>query len=422
MQGGQLTLSAGTRRGVAGDPVAGVIEEVRLGSVTAVVSAACNLRCRYCYQNRHTAGPMTWPVLRAAIDRLLAGPDGDRSLLFTGGEPLLSFPLIEKAVGYVKRRRLHGRRVTYDISTNGTLVRRRHVAFFAANRFAVQLSFDGVPAAQAIRGKGTFAALDALLDLIRAEEPALFRHRLRVAVTVTRDVLPYLAGSVDYLLSKRVHEITLAPDLRPDVQWTASEGETLDRQMAGVFASSLHHYRRTGDVPLLLFRKSGDERPIAARRGPVCRAAEGGRITVDVDGQVYACPMLAESFQVFPDTPLRERLAAMHLGDIRDAAFPARLRALPEAARRSGIFHHSAEKYSSRGRCARCRFRSACTICPVPVARDVARADSNRVLDHLCEFNRIALSYRARFPRQVSALDVLSGRASFASFLSGVRS
>ena len=51
------------------------------------------------------------------------------------------------------------------------------------------------------------------------------------------------------------------------------------------------------------------------------------RLTVDVDGQVYACPMLAESFQAFPDAPLRQRLIAMRLGDISDASLPARVRA-----------------------------------------------------------------------------------------------
>ncbi len=399
----------------------GVNRQLRELSVTAVVSAACNLRCRYCYQNRRTSQRMSWAVLRTAIDYVLGGAAARRSVLFTGGEPLLAFPLIEKAVAYVERRAPSGRPVTYDLTTNGTLVRRPHLAFFAEKGFTLQLSFDGVPEAQAVRGRGTFARLDSLLDLIRSTEPDFYTRSLRVSVTVNREALRWLADSVDYLLAKGVRDVSLTPDLRP-IQWTASDVKTLDRQFGRIFASSLRRYRRTGDVPLLLFRKNLDNGEYASRRGPVCGAASGRRITVDVDGQVYACPMLVESTQVFPDTPLGARLSAMRLGDIRDDRFQARLRGLAPAARRTGIFYRRADKFSSYGRCGRCRFIDSCTPCPVPVARDAAHEDPNRVPDHLCAFNRIALSYRARFPRQVTPLDVIAGRASLRSYLAGVRS
>jgi sulfatase maturation enzyme AslB (radical SAM superfamily) len=360
---------------------------------------------------------MPWRVLRTAIDHMLAGADGERSLQFTGGEPLLAFLLIKKAVAYVEKHTRDGRGVTYDISTNGTLMSRPQLAFLADKKFKLQLSFDGVAAAQAVRGKGTFARLDSLLDLIRQEATQLFRHDFRVAVTVNREALSVLADSVDYLVGKQVREISLAPDLRPSIKWTSSDSKMLERQFDRIFASSLRRYQDTGDVPLLLFRKDHSKPRRVSHRGPICGAAAGRRITVDVDGQVYACPMLAESFQVFPDTPLRQRLMAMRLGDMRDPGLDARIRALPKAAEKAEIFSCKESKYSSLGRCADCRFIDECTVCPVPVARDPKCADPNRVPDHLCAYNQISLSYRARFPRQVSPLDVITGRASFASFI-----
>jgi len=359
---------------------------------------------------------MRWPVLRAGIDRLLASRRRECSLQFTGGEPVLAFPLIEKAVAYVERHVSDGQRVVFDLTTNGTLLRRRHLAFLAEKGFRLQVSFDGVPGAQDVRGRGTFARLDSLLDLIRDEDPSFFRC-LRVAMTVNRDAFPWLADSVDYLLAKGVHEIALAPDLRPAMRWSASDVKTLRRQVGRVFASSLRHYRHTGQVPLLLFRKSLSEPAPALRRGPVCGAASGRRITVDVDGQVYACPMLAESFQAFPDTPLRQHLIEMRLGDVRDPALAPKLKGLHAAARRARIFYDKESKYSSYGRCARCRYVDVCSICPVPVARDPQHTDPDRLPDHLCAYKRVVLSHRARFPAQIDPLDVVSGRASFLSFL-----
>ena len=83
------------------------------------------------------------------------------SLLFIGGEPLLEFPLMRQAVEYIEDAPARHLRVHYEIVTNGTLLRDEQTAFLAEHDFDVQFSFDGVPAAQDLRGAGTFAVLDA---------------------------------------------------------------------------------------------------------------------------------------------------------------------------------------------------------------------------------------------------------------------
>lgn len=360
---------------------------------------------------------MPWPVMRRAIDRLLESPAPELSLQFTGGEPLLAFPLIRRAVSYVERQRPEGREVGYDIVSNGTLVEARHIRFFADRRFNLQISFDGAPAAQELRGRGTFDRLDRLLDRLRQREPRLFHTRLRVAVTLAIQAVPLLADSVDYLLEKGVREIALSPAMGQARRWRPSDIDLLDRQMSRVFDASILHYQRMGQVPLLLFRKEAASRAGSRRSRFICNAAEGSAITVDVDGQVYACGMLAESFQTFPDTPLRRRLIGMRLGDIRDGGLPDRLRALPRAAAATGIFDRKETKYSSYGRCATCRFLASCDVCPLAVARDAAHADPDRLPDYLCAFNQVSLAYRQRFPPQPGPLAILSGRVPLSALL-----
>ena len=391
--------------------------DVPIRSITAVVSAGCNLHCRYCYQNRQASARMPWPVMRAAIDRLLDSPEPERSLQFTGGEPMLAFPLIRRAVSYVEAKRPEGAGVGYDIVSNGTLITGRHIRFFADRRFNLQISFDGSPAAQALRGRGTFDRVDRLLDLLKRRDPGLFHTRLRVAVTVAIPALPHLADSVDYLLAKGVGEVAMSPAMGQGLPWKPSDIDVLDRQMSRVFKSSIRHYRRMGRVPVLLFRKAGAGRAASRRSRFVCNAAEGSAITVDVDGQVFACAMLAESFQTFPDTALRRRLIGMRLGDVRDPGLADRLRALPEAAAATGVFDRKEHKYSSYGRCATCRFLASCDVCPMAVARDPDHADPARLPDFLCAFNRVTLTYRRRFPCQPSPFAVLTGRVPVAALL-----
>jgi len=61
---------------------------------------------------------MPWPVLKAAADRVLESTSPRVDVVFAGGEPMLAFVLIERAVGYIERRRPHGLGVQYSLATN----------------------------------------------------------------------------------------------------------------------------------------------------------------------------------------------------------------------------------------------------------------------------------------------------------------
>src|SRR5688572_4383421 len=125
-----------------------------LHSVDVVLTANCNLRCGYCYQNDKKPRSMDWNTLRASADLLLGSRQPEVHMLFIGGEPLLEFPLIRRAVEYIEAARPRHLTVRYDIITNGTLLREEQTAFLVDHDFAVQLSFDGVPPAQDLRGRG----------------------------------------------------------------------------------------------------------------------------------------------------------------------------------------------------------------------------------------------------------------------------
>ena len=354
---------------------------------------------------------MAWPALRTAIDCLCSSTNGSLSLQFVGGEPCQAFALIRRAVLHADKSRPKDRKIRFDLVTNGTLLGPREIAFLVAHDFDLQLSFDGVRPAQDLRGKGTFRRLDLLLDRLRWEQPHLLRRRLRIAVTLSIPGIPYLAESIEYLIEKGVSEVALSPAVGQRLPWHLNDIDGLDLQVGRIFESSVRLYEDTGRVPLLMFRK---EHPDSAHKGRgrlICSAPEGKTLTVDVDGQVYPCPTFAESYQTFPDTPLRRRLMAMRLGDIRDPALPSRLKALPAAAKAAGIFHSKETKYSSYGRCADCRFFSTCLVCPMSVARDPNHADPNRLPDFLCAFNQVMLKYRERFPRQPTAREILIGKA-----------
>ena len=375
-----------------------------------MLTAGCNLRCSYCYENAKKDRSISWDVVKVALDRLLASERSEVRVLFIGGEPLLEFPIIRRAVAYLKQRKRDDMSIRHAIITNGLLLGERETRFLADHEFHVKLSFDGVAQAQRLRGENTFARLDALLDRLRDRHPAFFEERLKINLTLLPETLPWLADSVEYfVLDKEVQDLGIAAQFTATSDWRPERIEELDRAFARVFQICRQRYDSTGEVPLELFRKTGTRGPRRPAARSMCGVGSGEQLAVDVDGQAHGCLTFVESYQTFPTTFLRSRVEAMRLGDVRDINFKYRLKAFPAAVEAAEIFHHKEEKYSSYGTCGDCRYLAECSVCPMSIGRSEGESDPRRVPDFSCAFNLVSLKYRARFPRMRSLADRLAG-------------
>jgi uncharacterized protein len=144
-------LAASCAEAAPGEAALDQIVEPNPQSISLNVSSSCNLGCAYCYAARGSFGgtqsaPMTWPVARAAIDRLLAVAQSDRPITvgFLGGEPFANRNLIHASVGYAsaEAHRL-GLDVRFSVTTNGTLLRSADLDLMRSHPFAVTVSLDG---------------------------------------------------------------------------------------------------------------------------------------------------------------------------------------------------------------------------------------------------------------------------------------
>ena len=348
---------------------------------------------------------MSWPVLRAGLELLLGGrPDGECHLSLLGGEPLLQYPLIRRAIEYVARRGPRVRLVP-SLVTNGTLLDARRLRFLLANNVRVTLSFDGLPAAQDHRARGTFLHLDRLLSLLRRQYSDHFHRRIGVTVVVHAAALECLADSFEYLLRKQVREIRIAPAMG-SWAWRITDIERLERQFARIFDVSKRHYESTGRVPMALFRNPelDLDRPIGEWCCGICSARSP---VVDVDGRVYPCAMLIRSCQTVAPPPMGRRLGRLSLGHIGEPGLADRAAKLPDIARELEIFARQDRKWSSYGKCDDCPSVGVCVICPIASRKDRRVTDPLQVSDFQCAFNRVAFDYRRRFPCQPAPPDAV---------------
>jgi len=373
-------------------------ERWAISSLFLVVTSACNLRCAYCYNSRRSPRRMDWPTAEAAVARLWSSGERDVRLLVTGGEPLLEFAFIQRLVELVRASRPRGRTAEIHLLTNGTRLDDERVAFFARHRVHVQISLDGVEPAQRLRGAWTVGRLDAVVSQIRKRHRSWFESRVNAAVTLVPAAVPCLADSFDHLLGRGFRDISLTPASGGIHGWREDMVPLLDEQFRRVYRSSLDHYRRTGRVPLSLFRKGRPSPypPWSSR----CGVETGCTPAVDVDGSVYGCPPVVGSALDEPRGLLQAASDALRIGDIRDPGLADRLPAYRRALARTGLFGRRDRTRSGFGRCRACACLGHCNLCPLSVALAPGASDPRLVPDFACAFTRVSLKYRHRFPRQ----------------------
>ncbi|MBC8358954.1 MAG: radical SAM protein [Candidatus Aminicenantes bacterium] len=108
-----------------------------------LITHNCQLKCRYCRVRKFSAS-MNEEVLLKAVDLLFVSNRKDLQLQFFGGEPLLRFDLVQKAVEYAQKVNEKLKRdLTFILTTNGIVLTKEKVDFFKKHKFLIECSIDG---------------------------------------------------------------------------------------------------------------------------------------------------------------------------------------------------------------------------------------------------------------------------------------
>jgi len=120
-----------------------------INTIDLNLSGKCNLRCIYCFANHgpHTEEKTLMDIsnIKGAIDWLFKWMRNAEfgTIYFFGGEPLLNWKGLVFAVNYAhtlgKRKR---KKISFAITTNGTLLDKEKVAFMRKHNFGILISVD----------------------------------------------------------------------------------------------------------------------------------------------------------------------------------------------------------------------------------------------------------------------------------------
>lgn len=314
---------------------------MQLDLLTFVLTGQCNFACLYCRQS-HRDKNMAPAVLDGAIDFFAPRLNPGAMVNFTGGEPLLAFPLLEKAVS-----RLEGRSLTFGLATNGSLLTAEMADFLDHHRFSVLLSWDGT-LQSAQRGAANRVASAARLLSRRSG------IQLETNTVVTPESVHHLDTALRHISDAGITAMHVTPD-RSTV-WPPAAVAELGRQLELSGGHRNGQPRKSNGPPLPLVSL-----PEAPPHSPMDCTAGMDRLAVSPRGEVWGCHRFIDYFDSGDEHVLRNRYSFGGLEEFV-TGFPETYHRRLRAYRTLQPRFYRNEK----GLCLDCPDSLTCGVCPVP--------------------------------------------------------
>jgi len=300
-------------------------------------------------------------------------------LNFYGGEPLLAFDLIKKAISKTSslNEKLQ-KKGEYSLTTNGSFITQEILDFLNNHKFLVELSFDGLVHDQQ-RKKGSSRkvtnTLKRLLDYpnIQVEVNSVF----------TSSTIDTLYESLKYILNFGAPSVYFS--LSTIARWDEDSLEQFKMELTKLRELLLRIYKKRGNIPVRNFRDGGELK----KGGFSCVAGED-RFVITPNGDLWGCFLFPDYFKG------KERSLEFdkyYFGNLMDFANDHES-IYPKISKNYSKLTMS--KFSSEGRdCLFCQYFEYCRICPINAA--LCGAEIGNIPYHICKLKRIEIEEMHKF-------------------------
>jgi len=285
-----------------------LLREGPIGQLVLDIANDCNMRCDYCiysdlYPNERKfqkALFMEEDILRKALHFYLNRAGAEPKITFYGGEPLINFPMIEKAVSVC--RELTSRDVSFSVATNGVLLKNQALDFLMENDFFLLVSLDG-PKEVNDRfrcfpdGSGTYDIITHNLERIRELDMQYYESNVSFNITLpdldkTLEVFGFFES--EEILSRNKcfpHRLVPTIALPSSLGWHGQSDELIEGYVQCVQSGKTVSEPLKGEFEPLLkwFRKRQNDR-LSGATWPGGMCVPGlKKLYVDPKGEFFMC-------------------------------------------------------------------------------------------------------------------------------------
>ena len=252
------------------------------------VTENCNLRCDYCFvEGKNASSAMSWDTARQAVDFLFreSRDRKDLAIFFMGGEPFLRFGLMREVVEYAEEQaRSQDKRVTFSVTTNGTLLNEESVSFCAQHGIMFLLSLDGGQATQdrhrkTAGGQGSFQLIVERLPLMKRYQPWMGAR-----MTVHPDTVREMVDNMRLLVTHGFNFFIIGP--ASGIDWAEHDLDVYEAQMKEIIDEHREALAKGTHLRIDVLRELDNVHDKVGVWG--CQAGRHS-ITVACNGDIYAC-------------------------------------------------------------------------------------------------------------------------------------
>jgi uncharacterized protein len=291
---------------------------------------------------------MSPATARVAVEKVFRSVPDMPEIGFFGGEPLMGFTTIKKAVQTSEEycTAHQARQPTFTITTNGTLVEKEMIEFFKRHNFSVHVSLDGAQhihdkQRQFPSGRGTYDIVKKKIDLLRGAGVEVGIEA--VFTDYHRKCKETIESTYEFLLKLGARNISLVPAIggSPDecldedflANLEQSYTSSTERIMDSWLTDSPIRIRYWLDILHTLISRKSNNR--------FCGAGYEG-ITVDCSGNVFPCHTLMSN--------------NLFMGSVYDKEFPGE-----DFERVTALMRQTSK--DSFPKCVKCWAKKLCSPC-----------------------------------------------------------
>lgn len=194
------------------------------------ITNKCNLRCDYCLVKKGR-DIMSYKVAKESVDYYLKKTGQKKHIRFFGGEPFLSFGLIKKIVKYANQQaKKYNQNLTFDISTNGTLLSKNKLDFFRKNNnVELILSLDGTELSHLINRKSNVGGINSHLNILKYLDEILKIDNLCVNTVLAPNQVANFSRNFLYLVKVGFRHFNFLPAYY--LLWKMDKQKELKKQL-----------------------------------------------------------------------------------------------------------------------------------------------------------------------------------------------
>jgi radical SAM protein with 4Fe4S-binding SPASM domain len=348
---------------------------MKVSSLTLAMTDDCNFNCTYCYQTKGNEY-MPEQTLENVLVFFFPFLTDQFDLNFYGGEPLLAFGLIKKAIAILETLNDKAlKQGKYSLTTNGSLSSQDILAFLDNHKFAVELSFDGL-AHDLQRKKGSARKTENTLKKL-LNYPHI---KVEVNSVFTPATVDMLNNSIQCALSFGVPSINFSlSTLEP---WHEDSLEKYKLEISKLRRFLLEMHKNEGNCPVANFKE--------LKRGRFSCVAGKNRFAVTTNGDVWGCFLFPDYFKGKEAVPEYHKFC---FGNLMDFANHHE-RIYPKISKNYSEL--SMSQFSSGKRdCLFCSYYEYCRICPINAA--FSGSDIGNIPEYICKLKRIEIDELKRF-------------------------